>query len=334
MREWLMGPMTLTHVIGMALVAFILLNILLGLVTYAIYIQRKLLGWMQNRIGPKHVGPFGLLQTIADVLKLLVKESFIPNNVDKSLFLIAPVVAFAPAFIVFAVLPLSENIVFTHLDVGLLFYIGVAGLSSIGVIMGGWSSNNKWSLIGAMRAAAMMISYEIPLVLAALGVVMLAGSMNLYDIVTSQATSWHIIPQILGFVVFYIAALAELNRTPFDLTEAESELIAGYFVEYSGFRFAFFMLAEYVYLFAMGTLIALLYFGGWLPPHPALSFIPGVVWLAMKALFFTYLPFWFQATFPRVRIDQLMTFSWKVLMPLAILNIVLTSLIKYWGFAG
>ena len=331
MRDWLYEPLTLGRFAGMALLIFGLLNVVLFLVTYAIYIQRKLLGWMQSRVGPNRVGPYGLLQTIADVLKLLTKESFIPSHVDRPLFLLAPIVAFAPAFVVFAVLPLTDRIAFSDIGVGLIFYIGVASLSTLGILMGGWASNNKWSLIGAMRAVAMMIAYEIPLVLAALGVVMRAGSLNLTAIVASQETVWNVVPQFIGFLVFLIAALAELNRTPFDLTEAESELIAGYHVEYSGFRFAFFMLAEYVYLFAMGALISLLYFGGWLPPHPALSFIPGGVWMALKTLFFAYFPFWLQATFPRVRVDQLMTFAWKGLMPLALVNIVLTAALKTAG---
>ncbi|MBE3595427.1 MAG: NADH-quinone oxidoreductase subunit NuoH [Hydrogenibacillus sp.] len=327
-RDWLYEPLSAERFGWMVLSILILLGVLLFLVTYAIYVQRKLLGWMQSRVGPNRVGPYGLLQTIADVLKLLTKESFVPTHADRPLYLLAPIVAFAPAFVVFAVIPLTDRIAFTDIGIGLLFYIGVASLSTLGVIMGGWASNNKWSLIGAMRAAAMMISYEIPLVLAALGVVMLAGSINLVDIVEAQRGVWNVVPQFVGFVIFLIAALAELNRTPFDLTEAESELIAGYQVEYSGFRFAIFMLGEYVYLFAMGALIAILYFGGWLPPHPALDFIPGIVWLVVKTLFFAYLPFWLQATFPRVRIDQLMTFSWKVLMPLALVNIAFTSLVK------
>ncbi|MBE3597009.1 MAG: NADH-quinone oxidoreductase subunit NuoH [Hydrogenibacillus sp.] len=305
--------------------------LVLGYAPFAIYVHRKLLGWMQGRVGPNRAGPYGLLQTIADTLKVLQKEEIIPANADTALFRIAPIIAFAPAFIVFAVIPFAPSLTFADLGVGLLFYVAVASISTIGVIAGGYASNNKWSLIGAMRAAAQMISYEIPLVLAALGVVLLAGSLNLNTIVEAQSRSvWFVIPQILGFVIFLIAAIAELNRTPFDLTEAESELVAGYQTEYSGVRFAFFMLAEYVYLLAMGGLIATLYFGGWLPPHPALAFIPGIVWFLLKALIFAFLPFWLQATFPRARVDQLMTFAWKWLIPLAMVNLVLTAMAKAW----
>ncbi|ADG07519.1 NADH-quinone oxidoreductase subunit NuoH [Kyrpidia tusciae] len=329
MREWLQAPPTWETWLGYVVASLLLLGFGLFFVTYSIFVQRKLLGWMQSRVGPNRVGPWGLLQTVADTLKLLVKENVQLNKADRVLFIIAPIIAFVPAFVVLAVIPYTSSLVFSDFNVGLLLYFGIAGLSTLGVITGGWASNNKWSLIGAMRAAAMMISYEIPLVLAVLGVVLLSGSLNLSHIVEAQARShWFILPQILGFVIFFIASLAELNRTPFDFSEAESELIAGYQVEYSGFRFAFFMLGEYLYLFAMGSLTAVLYFGGWLPPHPALAFVPGIVWFLLKALFFAFVPFWLQATLPRMRIDLLMTMSWKVLLPLALVNLALTVGLK------
>ncbi|MBE3554537.1 MAG: NADH-quinone oxidoreductase subunit NuoH, partial [Thermicanus sp.] len=248
--------------------AVALLAIVLVFVMYSIYVQRKILAWMQGRIGPNRVGPYGLFQTVADVLKVLLKEDIIPSKVDRPLFIIAPIISFVPAFSVLAVMPFTDQIHFADLEVGLLYYIGISSISTMGVLMGGWASNNKWSLIGAMRAGAQMISYELPLVMAALGVVLMAGSMNLMDIVHAQKNMWNIIPQFLGFVVFFIASLSELNRTPFDLTEAESELIAGYQTEYSGFRFATFMLTEYTYLFTMGALVTVLYLGGWYPPLP------------------------------------------------------------------
>ena len=329
MRDWLSGTLSAEQWLIIILAIVVLLLFVLFFVVYAIYFQRKILGWMQGRVGPNRVGPFGLLQTVADTLKSLLKEPVIPKHVDRPLYFLAPFVAFAPSFIVLAVIPFSPQVTYTDLSVGFLFYVAIASISTLGVIMGGWSSNNKWSLIGAMRAAAMMISYEIPLVMGALGVVLLAGSLNLNDIIAWQEQHvWNVIPQILGFAVFFIAALAELNRTPFDLSEAESELVAGYQVEYSGIRFAFFMLSEYVYLFAMGSLVTVLFFGGWLPPHPALGFIPGIIWFLLKALFFANLPFWFQATFPRARVDLLMTFSWKVLIPLALVNLVITAFVK------
>ena len=328
MDLFLKQPLNLINFLVFFLSALVLLLLVLLFVMYAIYGQRKILGWMQGRIGPNRVGPYGLFQTTADVLKLLMKEDVIPSKADRPLFIIAPVIAFAPAFAVLAVMPFSENLHFADVGVGLLYYIGISSISTIGVLMGGWASNNKWALIGAMRSVAQMISYELPLVMAALGVVLMVGSINLIDIVHAQQNLWNIVPQFLGFVVFFIASISELNRTPFDLTEAESELIAGYQTEYSGFRFAFFMLAEYTYLFAMGALVTVLYLGGWYPPLPFLGFIPGWIWFAVKLLLYVFMPFWFQATFPRVRTDQLMEFAWKVLLPLAMLNLLLTAIFK------
>jgi NADH-quinone oxidoreductase subunit H len=308
--------------------AIALLLVVLGFVTYAIYFQRKILGWMQLRRGPNRVGPYGLLQTVADVLKLLIKEDVVINKSDRALYLIAPVVAFAPSFVVIAVIPFTDKIHFADIGVGLLYYIGISTITTLAVIMGGWASNNKWALIGAMRSVAQMISYEIPLVMSVLGVVLLSGSINLREIVYAQQDVWNIIPQILGFIVFIIAMMSELNRTPFDLTEAESELISGYITEYSGFRFAMFMLAEYTYIFAMAGLGTVLFLGGWLPPFGFLGFIPGIIWFILKFLLFAFLPFWLQASLPRVRVDQLMTFGWKVLLPLALVNIFLTAIFK------
>ena len=222
------------------------------------------MGFMQGRIGPKPSrGRFGLLQTVADVLKLLLKEDSIPKAADKPLFILAPVIAFAPAFMVLAVIPFTDKFQFADIGVGLLYYIAVSGITTIGVVTGGWASNNKYSLLGGMRAAAQMISYEIPLVMSVSGIVLLAGSLNLNEIVAAQENVWYIFVQPIGFVVFLIAAVAELNRTPFDLPEAESELVSGYHTEYSGFRWAFFMLSEYVYFFGMASLITVLFLGGW-----------------------------------------------------------------------
>ncbi|ERI07077.1 NADH-quinone oxidoreductase subunit NuoH [Aneurinibacillus aneurinilyticus] len=310
--------------------AVVLLAIVLGFVTYSIYFQRKILGWMQLRIGPNRVGPFGLLQTVADVLKLLLKEDIIPKAADKPLFIIAPVIAFVPAFGVLAVMPFTDKLHFADVGVGLLYYIALSGITVLGVITGGWASNNKWALIGAMRSAAQMISYEIPLVMSVVGVILMTGSLNLIDIVEKQKEMgmWFFIPQFLGFIIFIIAQLAELSRTPFDLTEAESELISGYHVEYSGFRWAFFMLTEYVYIFAMASLTTVLFLGGWLPPIEYLSFIPGIIWFALKFVAIVFFIFWLQATFPRMRVDQLMQMGWKVLLPLSLVNILVTAVLK------
>lgn len=311
------------------LLATVLLLVILGFVTYAILAERKVMGFMQLRYGPNQVGgPWGLLQTVADVLKLLLKEDTIPKLADRPLFILAPVIAFAPSFLVIATIPFTDKLQFADIGVGLLYYIAVSGLTTIGVVMAGWSSNNKYALLGGARAAAQMISYEIPLVMSVLGVVLLTGSMNLNEIVAAQENVWYILLQPIGFIVFFIASTAELNRIPFDLPEAENELIAGYFVEYSGFRWAFFMLSEYVYMFAMASLTTVLFLGGWLPLFSFLGFIPGAVWFALKFSLVVFILVWFRSTFPRIKADQLMEFGWKVLLPVALANIFLTAIIK------
>jgi NADH-quinone oxidoreductase subunit H len=305
-----------------------LLMAVLGFVTYGILAERKVMGFMQGRIGPNQVGGrWGLLQTVADVLKLLLKEDTIPRLADRPLFILAPVIAFAPAFMVLAVIPFTEHVQFADIGVGLLYYIAISGLSTVGVVTGAWASNNKYALLGGMRAAAQMISYEIPLVMSVLGVILLTGSLNLNDIVAAQEKVWFIFLQPIAFLVFLIASVAELNRTPFDLPEAESELVAGFHVEYSGFRWAFFMLSEYVYFFAMAALTTVLFLGGW---HPVwfLDVIPGAVWFALKFSSVVFLLIWFRITFPRLRADQLMEFGWKVLLPIALANIFITAIVK------
>ncbi|WP_413305284.1 NADH-quinone oxidoreductase subunit NuoH [Bacillus sp. 1P10SD] len=311
------------------LLGVILLLVVLGFVTYGILAERKVMGYMQLRHGPNQVGGrWGLLQTVADVLKLLLKEDIIPKLADKPLFIIAPVIAFAPSFMVLATIPFTDKFQFADIGVGLLYYIAVSGLTTFGVLLGGWASNNKYALLGGARAAAQMISYEIPLVMSVLGVILLAGSLNLNDIVDAQKHGWFFLLQPIGFVVFFISSIAELNRTPFDLPEAESELVAGYHVEYSGFRWAFFMLAEYVYLFAMSSLITVVFLGGWLPPFAFLGFIPGAVWFALKFSVVVFMYIWLRVTLPRFRADKLMEFGWKVLLPVSLANIFLTALIK------
>ncbi len=311
------------------LLAVVLLLVILGFVTYAILAERKVLGFMQLRQGPNQVGGrWGLLQTVADVLKLLLKEDTIPKLADKPLFIIAPVIGFAPAFIVMATIPFTDKFQFADLGVGLLYYIAISGLTVIGMLTGGWASNNKYALLGGMRAAAQMISYEIPLVMSVLGIVLLTGSLNLNEIVLAQENVWYILLQPIAFLVFIVAATAELNRVPFDLPESENELVAGFHVEYSGFRWAMFMLAEYVYLFAMASLTTVLFLGGWLPLFSFLDFIPGAVWFALKFMFVVFLLIWFRTTFPRIRADKLMELGWKILLPIALANIFLTAIIK------
>src|SRR3954451_4735115 len=310
------------------LLAVLLLFFVLGFVTYVILAERKVMGFIQLRKGPDQVGgPWGLLQTVADVLKLLIKEDTIPKLADRPLFIIAPVIAFAPAFMVLATIPFTDQFQFADIGVGLLYYIAISGLTTLGMVTAGWASNNKYALLGAMRGAAQMISYEIPLVMSVLGIILLTGSLNLNDIVVAQEKVWFIVLQPVAFIVFFIAATAELNRIPFDLPESENELVAGYYVEYSGFRFAFFMLTEYVYMFAMSALITVLFLGGWLP-LPFLDFIPGPVWFSLKFSVVVFVLLWIRSTFPRVRADQLMEFGWKVLLPVALVNIFLTALLK------
>lgn len=329
MGAWLDETLTWGNAFILFLWVIVFLLIVLGFVTYAIYYERKVIGWMQLRVGPNRVGPFGLLQTVADILKLLMKEDTIPRKADRLLFILAPALAFVPAFAVLAVIPYTEKLYFADLNVGLLYYVALSGITTLGMVLGGWASNNKYALLGGMRSAAQMISYEVPLVISVVGVILLSGSLNLKTIVAAQGNwfwEWNLLPQIIGFAVFYIAAVSELNRTPFDLPEAESELVAGYHVEYSGFRFAFFMLAEYVYVYAIAALTTVLFLGGWHPPAPFLDFVPGLIWFLLKFVAVVFSFFWIRATFPRVRIDQLMGLGWKVLLPVALLNVFLTAL--------
>jgi NADH-quinone oxidoreductase subunit H len=331
MQTYFENPLSWTGFFTMFLVGVLMLMIVLGFVTYAIYFERKVIGYMQLRPGPNRVGPFGLLQSVADVLKLLLKEDTIPAKADRALFILAPAIAFVPSFAVIATLPYTSNLYAANLNVGLLYYGALTSISTLGIVLGGWASNNKYSLLGGMRSAAQMISYEVPLILSVVGCVMLTGSLNLKMIVEGQAGwfwEWNLFPQILGFGVFIIAAVSELNRTPFDLPEAESELVAGYHVEYSGFRFAFFMLAEYVYVFAIASLTTILFLGGWHAPIPFLSFVPEILWFVLKFSFVVFFLFWLRATMPRIRVDQLMGLAWKYLLPISLVNIFITAIVK------
>ena len=328
MEELLYASPSLMNFAYFFLLAVLMLFFVLGFVTYVILAERKVMGFIQLRKGPNQVGgSWGLLQTVADVLKLLIKEDTIPKLADRPLYKLAPIIAFAPSFMVIAVIPFTDKFQFADIGVGLLYYIAISGLTTIGIVTAGWASNNKYALLGAMRGAAQMISYEIPLVMSVLGIILLTGSLNLNDIVAAQENVWFIVLQPVAFIVFFIAATAELNRIPFDLPESENELVAGYYVEYSGFRFAFFMLTEYVYMFAMSALITVLFLGGWMP-LPFLGFIPGAVWFALKFSVVVFMFLWMRSTFPRVRADQLMEFGWKVLLPVALANIFLTAIVK------
>ncbi len=287
-----------------------------------IYLLRKIMGRMQYRMGPRHHGPHGIFQTVFDALKLMGKENIIPSEVDKGPYLWAPVIVFVPSLTVFALLPFAEKIVATNIEISLFLIFAIMAVSSLSLIMAGWGSNNKYALLGGLRSAAQMISYEIPLILSTVGVVIMAGSMNLTEIVRAQQNMYYIVPQIVAFFIFMTAGLAEINHTPFDIPEAESEIIAGFNVEYSGFRFAAFFLAEFVNLFIICALATLLFLGGWLPfTNPAWGTI---VFLA-KTYVLIFILMWIRSTFPRIRVDQLMNFGWKVLLPLSFVNIFVTA---------
>jgi NADH-quinone oxidoreductase subunit H len=285
--------------------------------------ERKVSGYIQRRYGPLRVGgPGGILQSAADVLKLLGKEDVLPGGADRWLWALAPAVSMVPAVLVYLVLPVGRTFVLQDLNIGLVFFASVTSFTLLGIFMAGWGSNNKYSLLGAMRAGAQLFSYEIPLILSTVGVVLASGSLNLQAIVLHQVThhEWFVFPQFLAFVVFYISALAELNRTPFDLSEAESELIAGYFTEYSGMRWAMFALAEYSNLFTSSALAVTLFFGGWSGP-----LLPGWVWFLIKSYVLVFVGMWIRWTLPRIRIDQLMDLGWKFLFPVSLLDILGTA---------
>lgn len=329
MGALLQQPLMWNNALVFILSPIALLGIVLGYVTYAIYFERKIQGWIQFRHGPNRLGPKGLLQTVADVLKLLLKEDVIPKLADKPLFILAPIIAYAPSFAVLAVIPYTDKLHFADLGIGLLYYIAIAGITTIGTLTAAWAGNNKYGIMAGMRAAAQMISYEIPLILSLVGVILVTGSINLIDIVNKQADMglWFAIVQFPAFIIFMIASIAELTRSPFDLVEAEQELIAGHMTEYSGFRMAFFMLAEYVYTFGMASLTTVVFLGGWLPPFEFLSFIPGIVWFILKFVAVVFFYMWLRATMPRMRADLLMQMGWKVLLPLSLLNLFVTALL-------
>jgi len=313
-------------------------------VAYATYWERKVIGAMQYRLGPREVGPFGLLQPIADGVKLFFKEDIIPATSDKPIFYLAPVIFFASALTSLAVLPFFDGGWVADINVGLLFLLAMSSIGAYGIVMAGWSSGSKYSFLGGLRSASQVISYEIAMGLSLVGVMIMAGSLNLTEIVKAQynyPTGFYAIPQILGFYVFYVAMFAETNRLPFDLPEAESELVAGYFTEYSGFRFAMFFLGEYTGMLIMSSIGTLCFMGGWTLPKfvmdalPFLAGLPAFFWVVVflaKVYAFMFLYYWVRATLPRYRYDQLMNIGWKVLIPLALVNIVLSGTLKIMGW--
>lgn len=312
----------------------VVLGALLFCVAYSTLLERKVLAFMQDRYGPNRVGPFGLLQPLADGLKFIFKEDIIPATANKILYNLAPAVSLIPALMAFAVIPFGRDIqIFgqtvkmqiADLNVGILYIFAITSLGVYGIVMAGWSSNNKYSLLGGLRSSAQMISYELSLGLSIIGVLMLSETLSMSGIVAAQSGMWNIVYQPLGFLIYLISGIAELNRGPFDLPEAESELVAGYHTEYSSMKFAIFFMAEYANMITVSAIATTMFLGGWNPPHPSLGFIPPVVWFLIKVFAFIYFMMWIRATFPRLRYDQLMRFGWKVLLPLALLNIVFTA---------
>ena len=309
-----------------------IIAIIIGLIVVVLilpYLERRVVAFMHVRLGPNRLGPQGLLQPIADTIKLLSKEIIIPTPSNRYLFIFAPIISFSTSLIAWAVIPFDEGVVLANINAGLLYTLAISSLGVYGIMIAGWASNSKYAMFGAMRSAAQSISYEIAMGFALIGVMMAAGSLNFQSIVSAQQGGfwhWYFLPLLPLFIVFWIAGLAETNRLPFDVAEGESELVAGFHVEYSGIAFALFFFAEYVNMTLISTLIALLFLGGWLSPFQGLpylddvfSWVPGYIWLLMKVSFFLYCYLWFRATFPRYRYDQIMYLGWKVFIPLTLI---------------
>ena len=328
-------------------VVMIVAPLLLG-VAYLTYFERKVIAFMHQRIGPNRVGPLGLIQPIADGLKLFLKEIVIPTNASKKLFLIAPGLCLAPALAAWAVVPFADGVVLANIDAGLLYIFGMTSLGVYGVIIAGWASNSKYAFLGAMRSAAQVVSYEIAMGFALVCVLLVAGSLNLSEIVRGQDKgmfagmglnflSWNWLPLLPMFVVYLIAGTAETNRAPFDVAEGESEIVAGFHVEYSGAAFALFFLAEYANMILISFLAAILFMGGWLSPFPASWGLLGqgnFLWLFLKAFLFAFLFLWFRASFPRYRYDQIMRLGWKVFIPITIFWVLVSGCMKYFHWFG
>ncbi|MDE5744161.1 MAG: NADH-quinone oxidoreductase subunit NuoH [Paramuribaculum sp.] len=337
MPEWL----TITTECVLIGVALLLTYALLAL--FYIYFERKVCAAFQCRLGPNRVGPMGLLQSFADMFKMLIKELISLNHTDKFLFALAPYLVILASMLAFAVLPWGNGLQIIDFNIGIFFLIAVSSIGVLGILLAGWSSNNKFTLIGALRSGAQMVSYELSIGLSVLTMVVFAGSMSVGDIVNAQDNLWFIfsghIPAIIAFIIYLIAGTAETNRGPFDLPEAESELTAGYHTEYSGIHFGFFYLAEYLNLFIVSGVATLLFFGGWMPLHfpgwdgfnAIMNYIPGVVWFIGKAIVISFIIIWFKWTFPRLRIDQMLALEWKYLLPINLFNLVLMVLIVVYG---
>lgn len=336
-------PQWAATVIECVIIGVVLLLAYALLALFYIFYERKLCAWFQCRLGPMRVGPWGILQSFADMFKILIKELIRLENIDRFLFALAPYLVIVASMLCFACLPWGNGLQIIDFNIGIFFMTAASSIGVLGILLAGWSSNNKYTMIGALRSGAQMISYELSIGLSILTVVVLAGTMSITGLVQAQADGWFLfkghIPALIAFVIYLIAATAETNRGPFDLPEAEHELTAGYHTEYSGIHFGFFYLAEYLNLFIVSGIASLLFLGGWMPLHipgwegfnAVMDFIPSIVWFIGKAVFISFLIIWFKWSFPRVRIDQLLTLEWKYLMPIGLFNLVLMTLIVVYG---
>ena len=336
-------PQWAATVIECVIIGVVLLLAYALLALFYIFYERKLCAWFQCRLGPMRVGPWGILQSFADMFKILIKELIRLENIDRFLFALAPYLVIVASMLCFACLPWGNGLQIIDFNIGIFFMTAASSIGVLGILLAGWSSNNKYTMIGALRSGAQMISYELSIGLSILTVVVLAGTMSITGLVQAQADGWFLfkghIPALIAFVIYLIAATAKTNRGPFDLPEAEHELTAGYHTEYSGIHFGFFYLAEYLNLFIVSGIASLLFLGGWMPLHipgwegfnAVMDFIPSIVWFIGKAVFISFIIIWFKWSFPRVRIDQLLTLEWKYLMPIGLFNLVLMTLIVVYG---
>lgn len=314
--------MSTEQILIVAGVLFVLLNIAAGL----IWVERRMLALWQDRLGPNRAGPLGILIVLADTLKLFFKEDWIPPFADKWVFILAPAIVVASVLMSFVIIPFAPGIVVADLNIGILFFLAMSSMGVYSIVLGGWASNNKYALLGAMRGAAQMIAYEVFMGLSLMGVVMLSRSFNLGDIVAAQKDLWFVVTQPVGFVIFFIAGVAETHRLPFDIPEAESELIAGYHAEYSGMKFGMFFIGEYLGITLISAMIVTLFFGGWLGP----AFLPPVAWFAIKLFFFIGLFILLRASLPRPRYDQLIAYGWKIILPIVLANLLITGAVALW----